>query len=64
MNPEKRLLLASIAFAVLWTVGMIWWSDRTPVSIIAWLIGGALIGVFWYYTMRWFMRWWEKRSTP
>jgi hypothetical protein len=63
MNPEKRLLLASIAFAVLWALGMIWWSDRSPVSIIIWLIGGVLIGVLWYYAMRWFMRWWEGRST-
>jgi hypothetical protein len=63
MNPERRLLLASIAFAVLWALGMIWWSDRSPASIIIWLIGGVLIGVLWYYAMRWFMRWWKGRST-
>jgi hypothetical protein len=48
------LKLGAIAFAVLWTGGMLWSSgaiDRVNFVILA--ICGALAGVAWYYAMRW-----------
>ncbi|KJC61074.1 hypothetical protein UP10_09205 [Bradyrhizobium sp. LTSPM299] len=54
MKPAVPLTLCSIAFAVLWTCGMLWSSgviDRTNVIILS--ICGAFAGVAWYYAMRW-----------
>ncbi len=54
MKPAVPLKLCSIAFAVLWTCGMLWSSgeiDRANVIILS--ICGALAGVGWYYAMRW-----------
>jgi len=54
MKPAVLLALGSIAFAVLWTCGMLWSSgaiDRTNVIILS--ICGAFVGVGWYYAMRW-----------
>jgi hypothetical protein len=53
MNPKSTLVIASIAFAVLWTVFMLWWNapmDTAKVVILA--ISGALAGVLWYWGMR------------
>ena len=57
MNPQTRLILASVFFAVFWTLGMIWWTGNDIASIIVHAIGGAVAGVIWYFAMRWFMRW-------
>ena len=54
MKPAVPLTLCSIAFAVLWTCGMLWSSgtiDRTNVIILS--ICGAFAGVAWYYAVRW-----------
>ncbi|WP_426436270.1 hypothetical protein [Bradyrhizobium genosp. P] len=54
MKPAVPLTLCSIAFAVLWTCGMLWSSgaiDRTNVIILS--ICGAFAGVGSYYAMRW-----------
>jgi membrane protein DedA with SNARE-associated domain len=49
--------LSSIAFAVLWTGGMLWSTgpiDRANIIILS--ICGALAGCAWYYAMRWVFR--------
>ncbi|MBR0931898.1 hypothetical protein [Bradyrhizobium jicamae] len=54
MKPAVPLILCSIAFAALWTGGMLWSSgtiDRANVIILS--ICGAFAGVAWYYAMRW-----------
>jgi hypothetical protein len=54
MNPAVRLKLSAIAFTVLWTGWMLWWSgsyDR--VNIIMLSICGVAVGYFWYRVMRW-----------
>lgn len=54
MKPAVPLTLCSIAFAVLWTGGMLWSSgviDRANVIIMS--ICGAFAGVCWHYAMRW-----------
>jgi len=61
MNPQHRLVLASVMFAVLWTLGMIWWTGVDTVNIIGLSISGAVAGVLWYFAMRWWIHWVEKR---
>jgi hypothetical protein len=54
MKPVISLKLCSIAFALLWTCGMLWSSgaiDRANVIILS--VCGALAGAAWYYAMRW-----------
>ncbi len=56
MSPaiQATLKLASIAFAVLWTLWMVWWSgiyDAVNVSILA--VCGLIGGHLWYRAMRW-----------
>jgi len=54
MKSATPLKLCSIAFALLWTGGMLWSSgaiDRANVIILS--ICGALAGWAWYYAMRW-----------
>jgi hypothetical protein len=52
MNPQRRLVLASVIFAVLWTLGMVWWAGVDAVNIIGFSISGAVAGVLWYFAMR------------
>jgi hypothetical protein len=57
MKPAVLLILCSIAFAVLWTCGMLWSSgaiDRANVIILS--ICGMFAGVAWYYAMRWVLQ--------
>ena len=54
MKPVISLKLCSIAFALLWTCGMLWSSgaiDRANIIILS--VCGALAGWAWYYAMRW-----------
>jgi hypothetical protein len=54
MKPVIALKLGSIAFAVLWTGGMLWSSgtiDRANFIILS--VCGALAGSAWHYAMRW-----------
>jgi hypothetical protein len=57
MTPHTRLVLASVAFAVLWTLGMLWWTGTQTANIVITSISGAVAGVLWYFAMRW----WQKR---
>jgi hypothetical protein len=54
MTPTTSLKLSAIAFAVLWTGWMLWWSgtfDRVNVIMLA--ICGIAVGYAWYRVMRW-----------
>ena len=57
MSQQRRLMLASILFAVLWTTGMIWWNGSTFAGALILMIGGALTGTIWFFAMRW---WFNK----
>jgi hypothetical protein len=57
MTPSTPLKLGAIAFAVLWTFWMLWWSgslDRANVVILT--LCGAVAGYLWYLAMRWLFR--------
>jgi len=58
MAPQTRLLLASVAFAILWTLGMIWWTGWETANVVILSICGIVAGVFWYFAMRW----WQHRQ--
>ena len=55
MSPQRRLILASIAFAVLWTAFMIWWNAPGFAGAIILAFSGALAGTLWFFGMRWFL---------
>lgn len=58
MNPQIRLRLSAILFAVLWTAGMFWWtapSGTGPVVIL--IISGVTAGALWYWLFgTWYWR--------
>ena len=57
MNPATSLKLSAIAFTVLWTGWMLWWSgssDRVNIMVLA--ICGVLVGYAWYRAMHWQFR--------
>jgi hypothetical protein len=57
MSPRLKRILGSVAFAALWTAGMLWWNaplDQT--KIIVTLITGVLAGFLWYWLGRRFGR--------
>ena len=78
MTPQRRLIFASIFFAVFWTAGMYVWNFWTagmyvlsgPEGIAGTLIlmaAGALAGTLWYFIMRWVMKYFSNanpRRTP
>ena len=57
MNPETPLKLSSIAFAILWTAWMVWWSGVfSAVHIGIMTACGALAAWLWFLGMRWYFR--------
>ena len=57
MDPTRRLKWSSVAFTVLWTAWMIWWSgDLHAANIIILTICGAVAGYLWFLAMRWQFR--------
>ena len=57
MDPTRRLKWSSVAFTVLWTGWMIWWSgDLHAANIVILAICGSLAGYFWFRAMRWQFR--------
>jgi len=53
VSPSTPLKWGAVAFAVLWTFWMLWWSgslDRANVIILT--ICGAVAGYLWYLAMR------------
>lgn len=61
MTHQTRLVLASIVFAVIWTLGMIWWTGPESVNVIILAVCGVLLGVAWYFAMKAFARWQSGR---
>ncbi|GJE03525.1 hypothetical protein GMJLKIPL_5482 [Methylobacterium isbiliense] len=58
MSDDVRLRWASLAFAVLWTGGMLWWSaPLDAVAVVIWLAAGAVAGCLWYGLMSRWQRW-------
>jgi hypothetical protein len=55
MSPQRRLMIASILFAVIWTALMIWWNAPTFAGAVILVIGGALAGILWFFGMRWWL---------
>jgi len=54
MTSNLSLKFGAIAFAMLWTGGMVWSSgaiDRTDVAVLS--VCGVLAGIGSYYAMRW-----------
>jgi hypothetical protein len=57
MKPETPLKLNAIAFAVLWTAWMVWWSGIFDFANIAILTAsGVLAAWLWFRAMRWYFR--------
>ena len=57
MDPTSRLKWSSVAFTVLWTGWMIWWSgDFHTANIVILTICGAIAGYLWFRAMRWQFR--------
>lgn len=53
MNPDTPLKFCSIAFAVLWTAGMVVWNGALQLhEMIVLAVCGALGGFGWYWAMR------------
>jgi hypothetical protein len=55
MTQKISLILASIAFTVLWTAGMIVWNVSTFAGAVILMFAGALAGTLWYFGMRWWI---------
>jgi hypothetical protein len=54
MKPTIPLQLSAIAFTVLWSGWMLWWSgtwDAANIIILA--ACGSIAGYLWYRVMRW-----------
>jgi hypothetical protein len=57
MRSTTPLKLCAIAFTVLWTGWMLWWSESyAPVNAIMMAICGLIVGYAWYRVMRWQFR--------
>jgi len=53
-NSATPLKWSAVAFAVLWTGWMIWWSGSyDAVNIVILTICGSVVGYLWYRAMRW-----------
>jgi hypothetical protein len=53
MYPSSRLKLNSVAFAVIWTVGMRCWEQPLDVAkLIVTSLCGLAFGYLWYRVMR------------
>lgn len=56
MSMQNRsLVVASIFFAVLWTVFMIYWNAPSLAGGVILAIAGAIAGTLWFFAMRWWM---------
>ncbi len=62
MSADRRLIVASFVFAILWTAGMIWWNAPGIAGSIIMMIAGAFCGIAWYFGMRLWMTWCGRRA--
>jgi hypothetical protein len=51
MSQKITLILASIAFAVLWTAYMIWQTSTGTANTVILMVCGTIAGVLWYLGM-------------
>jgi hypothetical protein len=57
MNPTTPLKMSAIAFTILWTGWMLWWSGSFDhVNVIMLTVCGIAVGYGWYRAMRWHFR--------
>lgn len=42
---------------------MIWWTGMETANVVILSVTGVVIGVLWYFAMRWWMRWVQRRSS-
>jgi hypothetical protein len=53
---------------VTWTLAMMWWTGPSVAKVIIWSVAGAIIGVLWYFGMKWYfrfvMKWMMARRDP
>lgn len=66
MTHRFRLKLASIAFAVMWTGGMLWWSQPLrPAEVIIIAACGLPVGFAWHWLYgRWYRWCFARRLFP
>jgi hypothetical protein len=61
MPFEKRLKLAAVTFAVLWTA-LMWWM-RAPLDaagVVSLVVTGAVTGILWYWLYGKWYRWYFR----
>jgi hypothetical protein len=56
MISRSHRTVSAIAFAVLWTAWMLWWSfpDRGIAHTVIFAVVGSIVGLLWYWLMGWF----------
>lgn len=53
-HPLLPLRAGAIAFTVLWTAWMMWWTGASSsASLLVMLPTGTVVGYLWYRAMRW-----------
>ena len=53
-HPLLPLRAGAIAFTVLWTAWMMWWTGAgSSASVLVMLPTGTVVGYLWYSAMRW-----------
>jgi hypothetical protein len=61
--PRSRLILSSVAFAILWTAFMWWWnSPLARPALIILVVVGAICGLLWYWLFGMWMRRFARRN--
>ena len=55
--PSRITLeLCALGFAIFWTAAMLWWTaPQSVASAVSLVIAGALVGIAWYWAMRWWL---------
>lgn len=56
MHSTRRLVPASVFFAIFWTAGMVWWTGDSRFPHVATLaITGSFAATAWFWMMKCFM---------
>jgi len=62
LDTHRPLVLASVSFALLWVLGMLWWSGPMNTARAVVLVAfGILAGILWYFGMKLWMRWFVQQ---